>query len=360
LENNFATHSIQHQELLDLKIPEPLKKGSRIAVTAFSAGISTRHEQRFGEIVRTLSERGYEVLIGECLRGEYKHVCAPKELRASELMQFLTDDSIDAVAPPWGGELAIEILPLLDFERLSRSKPKWLFGFSDVSTITTAINYRLGWITVHSSNLMDLVDTCSEPLIANTLSHLENRMGSPLIQFASDRHTRHWPDIEADPLASVFGDVVTEWKWLKKPSGTDVISGRLTGGCWDTLIHLFETPYLNFSAMKSTCPEGILLYLENAEMSPCDLVRAIHGMEIRGVFGAINGLILGRNARADSGTQSDLMYLDVIKEHLANKGIPVIYDVDIGHVPPNLTLFNGCYAEIGILNGQGKMMQWLK
>jgi muramoyltetrapeptide carboxypeptidase LdcA involved in peptidoglycan recycling len=41
-------------------------------------------------------------------------------------------------------------------------------------------------------------------------------------------------------------------------------------------------------------------------------------------------------------------------------GLPVIYDVDIGHVPPNLTLFNGCYAEIGILNGQCKMMQWLK
>lgn len=318
-----------------------------------------RHDRRFTEILRTLRERGYEVIIGECLKGDYKHASAPKEQRANELMAFLVDESIDAIAPPWGGELAMEILPLLDFDRLSNVRPKWLFGFSDVSTVTAAISFKLGWVTVHSSNLMDLIDTNTDPLIANTLNHLHLMSGGSIIQFASNRHTRHWPDIETDPLASVLGEDPTTWKWLSKPFDEDVIAGRLIGGCWDTLIHLFETPYLNLSVMKAAYSEGILLYLENAEMSPCALVRAIHNMEFRGVFAAINGLILGRNARADTGRPSDLSYEDVIKEHLSNKGIPVIYDVDIGHVPPNLTLFNGCYTEISILNGKGKMTQWL-
>ena len=34
-------------------------------------------------------------------------------------MSFLLDDTLDAIAAPWGGELAMEILPLLDFDRLN-------------------------------------------------------------------------------------------------------------------------------------------------------------------------------------------------------------------------------------------------
>ncbi len=103
--------------------PKPLRKGSRISITAFSSGIADRHEKRFSEIVRTLNERGFEVVIGECLKGEIKHVSAPKERRAEELMKFITDDSIDAVVPPWGGELAIEVLPLLGFNLIAKTMP---------------------------------------------------------------------------------------------------------------------------------------------------------------------------------------------------------------------------------------------
>lgn len=340
--------------------PEPLRKGSRIAITAFSSGIAERHDKRFQEVVRTLRERGYDVVVGNCLKSGKKHVSASKEQRADELMRFLTDDNLDAVAPPWGGELAIELLPLLDFERISRAKPKWIFGFSDVSTITAAINSIVGWATVHSSNLMDLVDANVEPLIANTLSYLETPVGGIIQQNSSEMNTRKWPEIESDPLAYVVGDKKTEWKWLTRPMFGDAVSGRLIGGCWDTLFHLFETPYVAVSELNSKYEEGLLLYLENAEMSPCDLVRAIHNMQFRGVFNNVNGLILGRNFRADSELEDDLTYLDVLKEHLANKNIPIMYDVDIGHVPPNLTLINGSVAEVRLVDGQGSITQWLK
>lgn len=340
--------------------PEPLRHGSRIAITAFSAGISDVHERRFSEIVRTLEARSYQVIIGECLKGSHKHASASKEARAHELMRFLLDDTIDAIAPPWGGELAIELLPLLNFDQLARAKPKWLFGFSDVSTMAAAIHSMLGWASVHCSNLMDMIDTNVDPLLANTLNYLETPNGEVFTQSSSDKHTRQWPDIESNPLAYVVGDQPTSWKWLKKPANGHTMSGRLIGGCWDTLIHLFGTPYLDLSKLNATHPEGLLLYLENAEMSPCELVRAIHNMQFRDVFTQINALILGRNFRADSENQFDLTWLDVLHEHLANKNIPVLYDVDIGHVPPNLTLINGSYAEISVIDGSGTVRQWLK
>ena len=204
--------------------PEPLKKGSRVAITAFSSGITERHEKRFLEVVRTLSERGYDVVVGECLRSGRKNASAPKEQRADELMRLLTDDHIDAIAPPWGGELAMELLPLLDFERISRAKPKWIFGFSDVSTIAASITSVVGWATVHSSNLMDLVDTNVDPLIAETLNHLETPLGGVIEQHSSEKHTKKWPDIAIDPLACVVGEETTEWKWLNKPMTGDAVS----------------------------------------------------------------------------------------------------------------------------------------
>ncbi len=52
------------------------------------------------------------------------------------LMSYLTDPDIKAVMPPWGGDLAMELLDLIDFDLLSRSKPKWFVGFSDLSTLS--------------------------------------------------------------------------------------------------------------------------------------------------------------------------------------------------------------------------------
>ncbi|MDP3517608.1 MAG: LD-carboxypeptidase [Pseudohongiella sp.] len=340
--------------------PQPLRQGSRIAITAFSAGIAETHKKRFSEIVRTLENRGYEVIIGNCLNNSPKHVSASKEARATELMTFLLDDNIDAVAPPWGGELAIELLPLLDFDQLARAKPKWLFGFSDVSTLAVSIHSMIGWATVHCSNLMDLIDTNVDPLLVNTLNYLDTPMGGSFTQASSEKHTMRWPQIEIDPLAYVVGEHNTTWKWLQKSAHDTTLSGRLIGGCWDTLIHLFGTPHLELSKLRSTHNDGLLLYLENVEMSPCELVRAIHSMQFRGVFTQINALILGRNFRPDSDNTHDLTYMDVLNEHLSNKNIPVLYDVDIGHAPPNLTLINGCYAEISVIDGVGKIRQWLK
>ncbi|MDN3650152.1 LD-carboxypeptidase [Reinekea marina] len=313
--------------------PAPLKQGSTIAVTAFSSGVTESQKPRLEAVVDGLRVQGFNVVFGQCLFGNEKHVSAPKEERADELMQFLLDDNIDAVAPPWGGELAIELLPLINFERLKKAKPKWILGFSDVCTISVALYSKLGWASAHCSNLMDLISTCEDALTKQALNYLSLPAGSNFTQNNSEKHTRKWPDIEKNPSAFIVGDETTQWMWLVPPENGEFMSGRLVGGCWDILTHLIETTFLPLSVFKERHLEGVLLYLENVEMSPCDLIRAIHSMMFRGVFSSINGLVLGRNFRVDK-PEDELSYLDVLQAHLANKGIPVLYDVDIGHVPP--------------------------
>ena len=128
-----------------MKYPSPLKKGSKIAVTAFSSGVAVSCHQRLDIVLANLKDLGFEVIEGQCLREDIKHVSASKQLRAQELTEFLCDDTIDAIMPPWGGELAMDILPLLDYEQLKSVKPKWIMGFSDVSTVLAALTTKLGW-----------------------------------------------------------------------------------------------------------------------------------------------------------------------------------------------------------------------
>jgi muramoyltetrapeptide carboxypeptidase len=147
-----------------MKYPSPLIKGSKIAITAFSSGVPEELHQRLDIVISNLKKSGFDVVEGNCLRENIKHVSSSSELRAQELMKFLCDETISAIAPPWGGEFAMDILPLLDYERLKTVKPKWIFGYSDVSTIAVALMTKLGWSTVHCSNLMELLSLFSVPL----------------------------------------------------------------------------------------------------------------------------------------------------------------------------------------------------
>ncbi|TCD46146.1 hypothetical protein D3X11_01420 [Streptococcus sp. X16XC17] len=39
--------------------------------------------------------------------------------------------------------------------------------------------------------------------------------------------------------------------------------------------------------------------------------------------------------------QADYSYLDVYQELAQDLGIPILYDVDCGHLPPQITFVNG-------------------
>lgn len=109
-----------------VRFPKPLAPGDLIAVTAPSAGVTGPALARLDLILEQLRDRGYRMVEGECLRAENKDVSAPLERRAAEFDRFLRDENVAAIFPPWGGELATELLDLLDFETLRGVAPKWL------------------------------------------------------------------------------------------------------------------------------------------------------------------------------------------------------------------------------------------
>ena len=111
---------------MEVRYPPPLTVGGRIGVTAPSADVPEALRGRLEFCVEWLQQRGYEVVVGECMDGSGVTSADAVE-RARELTAMLTDPAIGAVVPPWGGELAVEILPHIDFEAITRlpGRPGW-------------------------------------------------------------------------------------------------------------------------------------------------------------------------------------------------------------------------------------------
>ena len=345
-----------------MRYPKPLSANSSIAVTAISSGVDQCLHPRLDKILRDLRERGFNVIEGQCLRQNTGYVSADAKTRTAEFMDFLTDPGVDAVIPPYGGELATECLPLLNYEKLKQLPPKWIVGYSDISTITCAITASCDYATVHGPCLMEMLSNQNDPLTRGTLQRLFTPEMGSFSQESSPVYQHYFQNWQENPLTSFDLRRPTQWRSLNKvqnQQASESMRGRLFGGCLDTLVNLFANPYLDFEQFKQRYQlDGVILYLENVELAPTGLKRALLSMQYRGVFDGLNGLMLGRSTGPED-PQGQLDYYQVIKAFFAERDYPVFYDVDISHYPPNMTLINGALANVQLQAGKGEITQTL-
>jgi muramoyltetrapeptide carboxypeptidase len=257
------------------------------------------------------------------------------------------------VIPPWGGELACELLDRLDWSALARAQPKWLLGYSDTSTLQVALTLRLGWATAHGPCLMDLAPGQDDPLSSAVMTALASPTGGSFAQRQSSRWQLKWTDFARVPDTTHALTEPTRWRALRGEASLGC-SGRLIGGCLDTLLHTAGTPHGDAAAFIARHrADGVLLYLENAELSPVGLVRALHRLRWAGWLEGIGGLLIGRSAAPDSTGATALRYEEALQTTLASLPCPVLWDMDIGHRPPQLLLLNGARAVLRWSEAEG-------
>jgi muramoyltetrapeptide carboxypeptidase len=246
------------------------------------------------------------------------------------LMSMLTDPSIGAVVPPRGGETAIDLLPLLDWDAIAVAEPTWFIGFSDISTLLLPVTLRSGLATLHTNNLL------------NT----PYRVGKPLLT---------WLDVAALPAGSAFSQ---SGGWARlDPGGPVRVSGRLIGGCIETLRHLAGTPYGDIARFGGQhAADGLIVFLEAAGDDAYSVCRSLHGMRLAGFFTGATAVLVASTLAPDSPTMTQH---EAVLDALGGLGVPIVTGLGCGHVPPYLPVVNGATGLLELGPGQAVLTQTL-
>ncbi|WP_019153163.1 S66 family peptidase [Robertmurraya massiliosenegalensis] len=331
-----------------------LTKGATIGVTAPSSGVPENLREIVYQAFERLKKKGYEMISGATVWNQNKAKSASATLRANELNSMMQTDDIDIIIPPWGGELLIEILEHIDFRKIEE---KWILGYSDISVLLLAITLKTGMATAHGTNLVDLRGEYSDETTAMWESVLSTKVGETITQKSSPLYQKKWNHENPSPCVYHLSE---ETYWKTVGNQPVAVEGRLLGGCVDVIRHLIGTPYGDVGAFRATyvSNEPIIWYLENCELSTADVRRSLMQMKLAGWFDGCAAILFGRSS---ANTPVEGYTIEDVYEDMANElQIPIVYDIDCGHVPPQITFINGAHAEIQVANGKGIVTQQFK
>ncbi len=327
-------------------MPRPLAPGDTIGVTSPSSGVAGAAAQRIDFCVGWLRERGFEVVVGDCMNGT-RHVSAPRERRAAELGAMLTDPGIQAVVPPWGGVTAIDLVDLLDYDAIAAAEATWVVGYSDSSTWMLPLMLRSGLMTLHGDNLADTPYAAPEGL-----AHwLDLAAATGPVTQASSGLVADWWRFEEDPRATTWRSA-GEGRWSVLGGGGIDVAGRLVGGCVETVAPLAGTAYGDVRAFGAE-HGPLVVYLEVAEDDAFDACRHLHALRLAGWFDHASAVLLGRTHAPDG--EGGFTQRDAVVDALGMLDLPVVLDLEIGHVPPHLPLLNGAPARL-VVDGERQQL----
>ena len=200
-----------------------------IGLTAPSAGLGSQSLiRRYEEVAHQHIRKGIPIKEGRMLRENTLCVSGTAQERADDFMKLWNDSEIGLIQPLWGGEFAIDILSLLDYS-IIKSSPKWVMGYSDISTILFAITVVTGVATAHGTNFMDSIEG-QDWLTERSRDFLQCSAGETLAQESSEKWQNEFVDFTVGTGVTFDLKELTIWKMLQGKDGC-TINGRIIGGC---------------------------------------------------------------------------------------------------------------------------------
>ena len=330
-----------------MQYPEFLKPGDTIGVTATSDG--NQDEVRYSRLHQAIcnfNQRGYQIVETPNVRTSYKGRSSDKKQRAKEFMELIQKPEINAIITARGGDFLLEILPYLDFKVIQQNA-KWVHGFSDTTGLSFCITTLCDIATSYGENFGEFgMETWHESL-NNTLKTLE---GKPIIQHSFEQYQNGFYDRETGTEGYVLDEKV-QWKNARQEEKIE-ITARALGGCLDILVSLVGTKYDKVKEfVRKYEKDGILWFLDNCELSSEGVLRALWQLQEAGWFEHAKGFVFGRTMTRRSCY--GITFEEAVLEVLGSQKVPVIFEADIGHKPPQFTIVNGAIARVTSSKGKG-------
>ena len=287
--------------------PAFLEPGDKIALLTPAYTTPMENVDSAAAVLRSW---GFEPVIGpnvgKTFRGDYAGT--PAE-RVSDLRWALSDPSIKAILCIRGGYGTIRFVDLMTEEDFSAS-PKWLVGYSDISTLHE-METRSGVMSIHGA------------------------MGNSLLKYKGE-----------DPSSTMMRDLllgnIPEYTVDPHPQNIPgTASGILVGGNLCTI-----TPLLGTWA-DATAEQDFILFIEEVEENMSHIDRLMNTLIFNGIMERCKGVVLGEFTDCEANLEFDSVE-QMLCSYLDDYGIPVCCGFPAGHDKVNLPLVMGAPVSLTV------------
>lgn len=380
-----------------MRYPGFLKENGTIGFVAPSFGCATEpYKSGFLNALKRWKEQGFQLQPGpNCYVEEGVGISNTPKKCGEELTAYYCDKNNDCLISCGGGELMCEILDYVDFERIRQAAPKWYLGYSDNTNFTFLLTTLCDVASVYGPCAAAFGMEPLHPALNDAMLLLQ---GKKLTMYGYDKWELESLKDEEHPyepynltetsvIKYYLPDGRTNVENLREAAGKYAepgkaglaafsadrecggespmslskehaetpgddnaefgFSGRLLGGCMDCLVNLLGTKYDKVAEFTEKYQEdGIIWFLEACDLNLMGIRRAMWQMEHAGWFKHCKGFLIGRPRLGMGVEEFGIDSYQAVCEMLYPYHVPVLMDLDIGHLPPSMPLICGSMANV--------------
>ena len=333
-------------------------KVKKIGIVSLSSGILgedvIKHELELG--VKRLTSYGIEVeFLPYSLKG-IEFIQQHPDLRAKDLLEAFRDDSIDMILCAIGGDDTYRLLPYLfeNDELKNVANQKIFLGFSDTTMNHFMLN-KVGIKTFYGQAFLPDVCELSNDMLSYSKKYFEELLETGKIEEITPSDI--WYDERKDFSEKSLGTSMQSHinKGFELLRGGSTFEGEVLGGCLESIFDIFDN--LRYNDTVEMCQKyqlfptlaewkNKILLLETSEEKPApDIFRQmIRVLQTFGIFNVISGLLIGKPQEETHYNE----YKEIILDEIANKDLPIVYNVNIGHSTPRCIIPFGVKTVVNV------------
>ncbi len=293
----------------------------RAGIVCCSNGLFAGDELQLRQLKEILENVGIRLVFGDYLFAKDGARSAAAKERADALMECYCNPGIDIIFDISGGEIANEILPYLDYERIAAARnragePKQFWGYSDLTVILNAVYTKTGNTGV-LYQVRHLTETCNSGKLPDFVNAV-----------CCDRRDNKEVPVKA-------GDSLFDFDYSFLQGET--LTGIVVGGNIRCLLKLAGTSY--FPDLRDK-----VLFLEARSGLQPQIITYLAQLKQIGAFEKVRGILLGTFTQlekeegiASKTERKDNIWYEkpgmigkIVKEFAGNE-ISIVKTSELGH-----------------------------
>lgn len=349
-----------------MRFPKPLPANGTIGFVAPSFGCASgRYRVAFDKALCSFEEKGYKTLLGpNCYKEDGIGISTNSADCATELMDMYCDSQSDVLISCGGGELMCETISQVDFDKIKNANPKWYMGYSDNTNFVFLQTTLCDTAAIYGPCASSFGTDDEHQMLRDAMKLLTSDEES--ISFAGygrfelnglrdDEHPT--AGLNLDTKSQVKAYIADGKPWsIDTPDNQKVeMKGRLVGGCLDILTGICGT---RFDRVKEFVDkykdDGIIWFFEACDLNMMSIRRAIWELKEAGWFAYTKGFVVGRPRIYDEEMMG-LNRFNAVYDLLSEYKVPIIMDVDLGHLPPMVPVICGSLVTVSAADNGWKI-----